>query len=289
MKKLKKFFVLLGELNKVRITIAVTLTTLAGYTLARKHIDTTVIPLLLGIFILACGSAALNQYQERDRDRLMKRTRNRPIPAGKISPRLALLIAIVEILTGTFIVYLGSNPEAAVVGFLAFVWYNLIYTPLKRKTAFAVIPGSVIGSLPPVVGWVAGGGSLVDPKLLVLAFFFFMSQVPHFWLLMLKYGQEYIDAGYPSITTALSRKQIKRVTFVWTVATALVVLLMIYSGLITTLFFEILILLAAVWLIVIFSKLFRKISITENPFYFFMRLNYFVLTVIVALIVGPLI
>lgn len=289
MKKLKKFLVLLGELNKVRITVAVTLTTLAGYSLARKHIDSAVILPLIGIFILACGSAALNQYQERDRDGLMKRTRNRPIPAGKISPRAAVIIAVLEIAIGTFVIYIGSNPEAALIGFFAFVWYNLIYTPLKRKTAFAVIPGSVIGALPPVVGWVAGGGSILDTKLLVLAFFFFISQVPHFWLLMLKYGQEYVDAGYPSITTALSRKQIKRVTFVWTVATALVVILMIYSRLITPLFFEILVLIASVWLIAIFSKLFRKISVTENPFYFFMRLNYFVLTVILALIVGPLI
>lgn len=286
---MRRYLSLLGELNKVRITVAVTLTTLAGYTLAHKQIDTAVILPLLGIFILACGSAALNQYQERDRDILMKRTRNRPIPAGKLSPKSALVIAIAEILIGTFIVYVGSNIEAAIVGFLAFVWYNLIYTPLKRKTAFAVIPGSVIGSLPPVVGWVAGGGSLTDPKLLVLAFFFFITQVPHFWLLMLKYGQEYVNAGYPSITTTLNQKQIKRVTFVWTVAAALVVLLMIYSGLITTLFFKVMVLLASLWLIFIFTKLFKKISVTLNPFYYFMRLNYFVLTVIVALIIGPLI
>ena len=286
---MRRFLSLLGELNKVRITIAVTLTTLAGYTLAHKQIDTAVILPLIGIFILACGSAALNQYQERDRDILMKRTKNRPIPTGKLSPNGALAIAIAEILIGTFILYVGSNVEAAIVGFLAFVWYNLIYTPLKRKTAFAVIPGSVIGALPPVVGWVAGGGSLIDPKLLVLAFFFFMTQVPHFWLLMLKYGQEYVDAGYPSVTTTFNQKQIKRVTFVWTVASALVVLLMIYSGLITTLFFKITVLLASVWLIYIFTKLFKKISVTLNPFYYFMRLNYFVLSVILALIIGPLI
>ncbi len=286
---MRRFLSLLGELNKVRITVAVTLTTLAGYTLAHKQIDTAVILPLIGIFILACGSAALNQYQERDRDILMKRTMNRPIPSGKLSPTAALAIAIAEILIGTFIVYIGSNAEAAIVGFLAFVWYNLIYTPLKRKTAFAVIPGSVIGALPPVVGWLAGGGSLIDPKLLVLAFFFFMTQVPHFWLLMLKYGQEYVDAGYPSVTTTFTQKQIKRVTFVWTVASALVVLLMIYSDLITTLFFKVMVLLASVWLIYIFTKLFKKISVTLNPFYYFMRLNYFVLSVILALIIGPLI
>jgi heme o synthase len=286
---MRRFLGLLGELNKVRITVAVTLTTLAGYTLAHKQIDTAVILPLIGIFILACGSAALNQYQERDRDILMKRTMNRPIPAGKLSPTAALAIAIAEILIGTFIVYIGSNAEAAIVGFLAFVWYNLIYTPLKRKTAFAVIPGSVIGALPPVVGWLAGGGSITDPKLLVLAFFFFMTQVPHFWLLMLKYGQEYVDAGYPSVTTTFTQKQIKRVTFVWTVASALVVLLMIYSDLITTLFFKVMVLLASVWLIYIFTKLFKKISVTLNPFYYFMRLNYFVLSVILALIIGPLI
>ena len=288
MKKLTSFLGLLAELNKVRITIVVTLTTLAGYTLAAKTIDSHVVLPLIGIFILACGSAAFNQFQEKDKDILMKRTHQRPLPSGRIKPGWVVLIAFIEIFAGTYLIYIGSNIEAAFLGFLAFIWYNIIYTPMKRITAFAVIPGSVIGAIPPVVGWVVGGGSLSDPGLFIIAFFFFMSQVPHFWLLMLKYGQEYVDAGFPSITNVMNTVQIKRVTFVWTVATSLNAIMLVISGLFVTLVFKIAVIAAAIWLVYIFGKLLSKKHKEFNPFYYFMRINYFVLVVIIAIIIDPL-
>lgn len=285
---MKQKLKLLAELNKVRITVAVTLTTLAGYVLAKNAIDSGVILPLLGIFILACGAAALNHFQDRDKDGLMERTRNRPIPSGKISSNMVLLISIIEIGIGTWLIYLGSNFLAAQLGLLALLWYNGFYTPLKRKTAFAVIPGSVIGSIPPLVGWVAGGGSLADPHALILAFFFFIWQVPHFWLLMLKYGREYEAAGYPSITAMIGKQQIKIATFMWTAATAITALMVAVSGLITLLFFKVCILIAAVWLITVFSKLLWDKKEDFNPFHYFMRINYFVLVIIIVLSVEPL-
>lgn len=279
---------LLLELNKVKITFAVTLTTIAGYVLAKNEFDSGLVLPVLGIFILACGAAALNHYQDRDKDALMKRTINRPIPSGKISPNMVLIIAIFEIALGTFIIYLGSNFLAAQLGLLALIWYNGIYTPLKRKTAFAVVPGSIIGAIPPMVGWVAGGGELSDPRLFVLAFFFFIWQVPHFWLLMLKYGKEYEDAGYPSITSMISKQQIKNATFMWTAATAVTALMIPVSGLMSTVFFKITIVLASVWLIVVFAQLLSSKKDDFNPFYYFMRINYFVLIMIIALSIDPL-
>ena len=279
---------LLLEINKVRITIFVMFTTMAGYLLVSHSFNTGIILPTIGIFILACGSAALNHYQDRDKDILMERTKNRPIPSGKISPNLVLLISFSEIALGTYIIYIGSNFLAAQLGLLAMIWYNFIYTPLKRRTAFAVVPGSVIGAIPPVVGWVAAGGSLTDPNLLILAFFFFIWQVPHFWLLMLKYGKEYEAAGYPSITSTIGKDQIKRATFMWTAATAVTALMIITSGLISTIFFKISVLLAAIWLIVVFSKLLRSSAEEFNPFYYFMRINYFVLIMIIAMSIDPL-
>ncbi len=279
---------ILLELNKVRITVLVTLTTLAGYVLAKNTIDVDVILPLLGIFILACGGAALNHFQDRDKDALMERTKNRPIPSGKISGNWVLFIAVVEIVLGTILIYIGSNFLAAQLGLLALLWYNGFYTPLKRKTAFAVIPGSVIGAIPPLVGWVAGGGSLADPHALILAFFFFIWQVPHFWLLMLKYGREYEAAGYPSITAKIGEQQIKVATFMWTAATAISALMIAASGLVTLLFFKICILIAAIWLIAVFSKLLWDKNEDFNPFHYFMRINYFVLLMIVVLSVEPL-
>lgn len=286
--KLKESIQLLLELNKVKITFAVTLTTIAGYVLAKNSFDSGLILPVLGIFILACGSAALNHFQDRDKDALMQRTINRPIPSGKISPTAVLIIAIFEIALGTYIIYIGSNFLAAQLGLLALIWYNGIYTPLKRKTAFAVVPGSIIGAIPPMVGWVAGGGELSDPRLFVLAFFFFIWQVPHFWLLMLKYGKEYENAGYPSITSMISKQQIKRATFMWTAATAVTALMIPVSGLISTVFFKITIVIAALWLIVVFASLLSSKKEDFNPFYYFMRINYFVLIMIIALSIDPL-
>jgi len=279
---------LLLEINKVRITFAVTLTMLAGYALAKNAIDTGVILPMLGIFILACGAAALNHYQDKDRDALMERTRKRPIPSGKISGNKVLIISFAEIILGTYLIYLGSSFLAAQLGLLALIWYNAIYTPLKRKTAVAVIPGSIIGSIPPMVGWVAGGGSLTDPRLLILAFFFFVWQVPHFWLLMLNYGKEYEKAGYPSITAKISKQQIKNATFVWTAATAIAALMLPVYGLVTTLFFKMIIIIAAVWLVAVFAPLLQSKKQDFNPFYYFMRINYFVLVMIISLSIDPL-
>jgi len=279
---------LLLEINKVRITFAVTLTMLAGYALAKNAIDTDVILPMLGIFILACGATALNHYQDKDRDALMERTRKRPIPSGKISGNKVLIISFAEIILGTYLIYLGSGFLAAQLGLLALIWYNAIYTPLKRKTAVAVIPGSIIGSIPPMVGWVAGGGSLTDPRLLILAFFFFVWQVPHFWLLMLNYGKEYEKAGYPSITAKISKQQIKNATFVWTAATAIAALMLPVYGLVTTLFFKMIIIIAAVWLVAVFAPLLQSKKQDFNPFYYFMRINYFVLVMIISLSIDPL-
>lgn len=287
--KTKFTFKLLMELSKVKITFAVAFTTIAGYLLAKGSIDTGLILPTIGIFLLACGSSALNHFQDADRDKLMLRTMNRPIPSGKISRKDAVIVAIVLSLAGATLIYVGSNIIGLQLGLLALIWYNGIYTPMKRKTAFAVIPGSVIGAIPPVVGWVAGGGSVTDPQVVLLAFFFFIWQVPHFWLLMLKYGKEYVEAGYPSITQVYSEQSIRSMIFLWTFATAATALMLPLFGIIETHIITIIILLSVIWLLYIFSGLLRNQTTKINPFFYFMRINYFVLAVIIALMIDPLI
>lgn len=288
MKRIKNFFILLAELNKVRVTFAVTLTTLAGFTLASGTINKHTILLLLGVFILAGGSATLNHFQDRDKDLLMDRTKNRPIPSGRISGKNAIGIAFAEIILGTCLIYYGSNLAATQLGLITLIWYNVFYTMLKRITAFAVIPGSVTGAIPPVIGWVAAGGLLSDSRLMILAFFFFMSQVPHFWLLMLKYGKEYEKAGYPSITGMLKHKAIERGIFIWTLATAASALMLIAAGLFTSTFFKLVVSGASLWLILVFSNLIRKNSTSSNPSPYFIRINVFMLIMILSMILDPL-
>lgn len=271
------------ELSKVKITFAVALTTITGYLLGGGSFDSGLILPTIGIFLLACGSSAINHYQERDRDALMERTRNRPIPSGRISPAGALVFAVTIAVAGSALLFLSDGLLAMQLGILALVWYNIIYTPMKKKTAFAVVPGAVIGAIPPLVGWVAAGGSLTDPRALFMAFFFFIWQVPHFWLLMLKYGEQYTKAGYPSITSIYSSRQIRNITFVWILATAISALMLPVFNVVESWMVMGGLLLSSAWLIGQFSRLLSVKDLPFSPIRYFMKINYFVLAVIIFL------
>ncbi|MGD2109282.1 MAG: protoheme IX farnesyltransferase [Phycisphaerae bacterium] len=210
------------ELTKLRITAAVTLTTATGYFLASGAFEVRMWLPLLGVFLLACGSAALNQWQERGLDARMKRTCRRPIPSGRIEPSWALFVSVVLMLAGLFCLtsVTGHAQTLLVLGLFALVWYNGVYTYLKRITAFAVVPGALIGAVPPCMGYVSAGGNLGDPEILLVALFFFVWQIPHFWLLLLMLGDEYEEAGLPTVTDKFSQAQLVRITFVWILATA---------------------------------------------------------------------
>ncbi len=213
---------ILSELTRAKVTVAVTLTTATGCVLGSGRVDSTMWLTVLGVFLLASGSSALNQIQERRIDARMERTRNRPLPSGAIDVSTALFIAILLMLLGLyFVTSVGSNTTTLLIlGAFAVVWYNGVYTYLKRITAFAVVPGALIGAVPPVIGYVATGGDLESPLIVLVAAFFFIWQIPHFWLLLLTHGGQYSDADLPVLTRVFSRQQLRRITFTWLVATS---------------------------------------------------------------------
>ncbi len=201
---------------------------LTGYLLAPHHPLLKGLLITSGVFLLAAAASALNQCQERDIDSRMERTRTRPIPAGFVTARQALSLGLVLLLTGLcFLLMAGTLP--AFLGACAVVWYNGLYTPLKRITAFAAVPGAVVGVIPPAMGWTAAGGTLSDSRLFPLCFLFFMWQVPHFWLQILDHGNEYEQAGLPALSAKLRKEQLGRMTFIWIFATSV-------SGLLLPLF-----------------------------------------------------
>jgi len=217
------------ELVKLRITIASMVTTSVGYILVRGQVDAAMIPALVGIFLQACGAAALNQVQDARLDTRMGRTEGRPIPSGRLTRTRALAGSLSLLVAGTATL-LFYGPVPALLGLAAAVVYNGIYTPLKRVTPFAALPGALVGALPPAVGWIAAGGYLSDPSLHLLAFFFFLWQMPHFWLLLMHYEQDYAESGLPSLFDRFDRRQIARLTFVWIAAvTATSVLMPLFS------------------------------------------------------------
>lgn len=214
---------ILLELGKVRIAALSTMTMAAGYFLAEGGVEWTLLWVTVGVFLLAAGASGLNQVQERDIDALMERTRRRPLPSGRVALSEAVAMAVLSITGGALLVLAAGGGLAGALGIAAVGWYNGVYTPLKRVTAFAAVPGGVVGAIPPLIGWVAAGGWVLDPKILAVSFFFFMWQVPHFWLLLLhSSGRDCERAGLPSMTRTFSEGQISRMTFAWVVATATV-------------------------------------------------------------------
>jgi len=262
------------ELVKVRIAILSTMSTITGYILAAHAFPWVAWVPLFGVFCLACGAAALNEYQERELDARMSRTRGRPIPSGRITPAGALVLSIGFIAAGT--VCLMGQPVAALLGLVTVAWYNGVYTGLKRVTAFAAIPGGVVGAIPPVIGWVSGGGAAGDPRILAVAFFFFVWQVPHFWLLLMRIGGDYERAGLPSLTAVFSRRQLTRVTFVWMLATSVACLLIPLYGVSTNAWIHVGFVAAGVWLAWHATRMLR----TDGATLAFREINLYALMVI---------
>jgi heme o synthase len=208
------------KLIKYRLSLAVTLSAVVGYILKSGNPGPGLLSVIGGVFLMAGGSAALNEFQERSFDALMDRTRNRPIPAGRISPSVALAISCLLISAGSGILLLAGTVPM-ILGLVNVLLYNGIYTWLKRKTSFAVLPGGLVGALPPLIGWTAADGFLFHPKIMFIATLIFLWQVPHFWLLIIRYRQEYESAGFATIWKYLNEYRIKRLIFTWMTVSSL--------------------------------------------------------------------
>jgi protoheme IX farnesyltransferase len=234
---------------------------------------------VIGVFLLACGSSALNQYQERGIDARMERTRHRPVPSGDITAGHAITLSLILITAGLFFLIYNVGMVAFGLGMGAVLWYNGAYTYLKKKTAFAAVPGALVGSIPPAIGWVSGGGDLFSPRLLALCLLFFLWQVPHFWLLILRHGKEYEEAGLPSLTGLLSRAQISRITFVWIFATAAAGLLLPLYGMGNSKIASLSLFPAAVWLVWNGMNLLGEKSTPDFAIHGFNRMNGYIFIV----------
>ncbi len=280
---------ILSELTKIRITIFVTVTMLFGFISASGELNASAILPTLGILLLACGSAAINHFQERSTDALMSRTKNRPIPSGRISPANALLIALILVIAGSLMIFLGAGLLALGLGLLNLLWYNGIYTPMKKVNPLAIIPGSMVGAIPPAVGWVAGGGSIYDPQIWIIASFFFIWQIPHFWLLLLVLDKDYQKAGFPTLTQIFNPDQLARITFMWIAATVVTCLMIPFFGKLQSPFIGYGLFLAGAWLV---WNSFKLVRFTKEKMYFrtaFREINIFAILVVVLLSIDKLV
>ena len=218
--------------TRYKVSLAVTFSGFAASVAFLKGFAWSQILSISGILLLASGASAFNQYQEKEYDAKMERTGNRPLPKGEFSNNFAFIVSGFLIFAGLLLLFTGSPLITVCLGAFNIVWYNGFYTWLKRKTAFAVVPGALTGVIPVFMGWTSAGGSISDPFPLLLGFFIFMWQVPHFWLLGMMYDKDYKNAGFPVISNLFNQNQIKRIIFSWILAASLSSLLIIrFEGL----------------------------------------------------------
>jgi protoheme IX farnesyltransferase len=207
---------------------------------------------------MAISASALNQVQEIALDSKMNRTLDRPVPSGRIVVGHAVLFSVCTMVAGTLFIWHYGNILAAVIGLFTIIWYNGVYTYSKRITAFAVVPGALTGALPPLIGWVAAGGGVLDKPIIFLEFLFFTGQIPHFWLLIIKYGEEYSKAGIPALTDIFNNVQINRLTFTWVITSVVAALFLCYFEVIRSGPIILILLAASAFLIWRFSALLRS-------------------------------
>jgi heme o synthase len=284
---LVKHWKLFLELGKVRITFAVTLSTITGYVLFAKNFPLEAMLPVLGVFFLSAASSALNQLQEWKYDAMMKRTEKRPIPDGRASFSYVSIYVVLFFLLGSGLLFFFSNTLSMLLGWLTFFWYNAVYTPMKRHTVFAVIVGALIGALPPMIGYTAAGGLWYHPDILIVAFFFFIWQVPHFILLVLRLGDQYEQAGYPSLTEKFSENQIRRIIFIWIIGTIFSAFLLPIFQVISQPLITIALILSSLWLLYSSGSLVK----THLVFKFkpiFLQINLYLLLIMILLVIEAL-
>ncbi len=188
-------------LTKIRLNALVVATTAGGYYMAASRgIDPAALAATcLGTALVASGAAAINQVRERDIDRLMERTRMRPIANGRMSGGEGLAIGGGMAATGLIVLWLAAAPASALVALATLLTYLLVYTPLKKRTSLATVVGAVPGALPPIIGWTAAGGSLGAAAPWSLFLLMFIWQLPHFLSIAWLYREDYARAGLPML------------------------------------------------------------------------------------------
>lgn len=187
-------------LAKPRLNFLVVLTSGAGYYLGSigRPSFRGMAEAALGTALVAGGAAALNQLYERDTDALMRRTRFRPLPDGRVTPGEAQLFGVALAVTGLAVLGLATNMLAALIALGTLIVYLVVYTPMKRRSALATLVGAVPGALPALIGWTAASGS-VSVGGFVLFAMVFLWQIPHFMAIAWLYRDDYKSAGFPML------------------------------------------------------------------------------------------
>ena len=194
--KLMENIKIVFELTKFRLSALVSFSAVFGFLLASNEADLfKIVILFISGYLVSSSSVINNQILEKNFDKLMDRTKNRPLPMGKISSKKSILISIIFMLVGLTLMGYFLNIYAAVISFLSLLLYSFIYTPLKRVGPIAVFVGAIPGALPPLIGWVANTNSISLEAVIIFSIQFIW-QFPHFWAIAWLYDDDYKKVGF---------------------------------------------------------------------------------------------
>ncbi len=216
------------EITKIRLSLSVVFSSIAGYLLGADTVSFyTLILLAFGGYFMVGASNVFNQIIEKDLDALMDRTKNRPIPTGRISVNNAFILASVFTVFGITILYI-INPQAAMFGAISIFLYTSAYTPLKTKTPLSVFVGAIPGAIPFMLGWVAATDNFgIEPGILFMLQFFW--QFPHFWAIGWFLHKDYQKAGFNMLPTGKQDKGTAVQTILYTVWTIIVSIIPVFG------------------------------------------------------------
>ncbi len=212
------------EITKIRLSVSVVFSSIAGYLLGAETIDFMVLLLLcVGGYCMVGASNVYNQVMEKDLDILMDRTKDRPIPAGRMTVASAMAIAVVLTIIGVASLYV-INPQTAMFGAISIFMYVFLYTPLKTKTPLSVFVGAFPGAIPFMLGWVAATNNFgIEPGTLFMIQFFW--QFPHFWAIGWFLYDDYEKGGFAMLPNGKRNKgtAIQVILYsIWTLLTSLI-------------------------------------------------------------------
>lgn len=204
------------QLAKTRLTVSVVLSAAFGYWLAAPAMGslTELIALVTGGFLVVASSNGLNQVIERNYDKLMIRTNNRPVATGRMTVLEAVVFCFIAGISGVLILTSFLNQLSGLLGFIALVSYAFLYTPLKRVSSFAVFVGAIPGAIPPLLGWAAATGSIGAGAIALFMIQFFW-QFPHFWSIAWILDEDYQRAGYRLLPSKTGKDKKTAIFMIW--------------------------------------------------------------------------
>ncbi len=216
------------EITKMRLSLSVVFSSIAGYLLGADEVSFyTILLLAFGGYFMVGASNAFNQIIEKDLDALMERTKNRPITAGRMSVKAAFILASLFTIFGFIILYI-INPQTAMFGAISIFLYTSLYTPLKTKTPLSVFVGAIPGAIPFMLGWVAATDDFgIEPGTLFMLQFFW--QFPHFWAIGWFLHEDYQKAGFNMLPTGKPDKATAVQIIMYTAWTILVSVIPVFG------------------------------------------------------------